>query len=112
MRKASLLKGVGASLTVLLITVSAWGPRSWAGPQDKGKGPQSASAPTHPAAGLTTEETAAFAARFQSEIWPLLTRKESNCVGCHTASNPSQLHFKADAESAFKALQTSGHFDP
>src|SRR5712692_10136473 len=33
--------------------------------------------------GLSVEDSRTFADRFEREIWPLLVRKEAECVGCH-----------------------------
>ncbi len=49
---------------------------------------------------------------FARDIWPLLTRPDANCVACHTASNPSQLHLPADAQSGYRQLLAEGRLDP
>jgi len=49
--------------------------------------------------------------RFARDIWPLLTRSDASCVACHTKSNPSQLHFPADAQSSYRQLLFEGRLD-
>lgn len=60
----------------------------------------------------TAGEPSDLEARFTREIWPLLTRSQASCVACHTKSNPSQLHFPADAQSSFRQLVAEGRLDP
>lgn len=65
-----------------------------------------------PPAAYSPEDLATFSKRFTADIWPLLTRSSSNCTGCHTASNASQLHLPSTPEESFKTLLSSGHLDP
>ncbi|MCS6858878.1 MAG: hypothetical protein NZT92_01000 [Abditibacteriales bacterium] len=65
-----------------------------------------------PATKLSAGDMKALSQRFQKELWPLLTRPESNCVTCHTDRNPSQLHLPKDADAAFKYLLGNNFFDP
>jgi hypothetical protein len=88
----------------LLFAVCVLGPSGSAAP-GKAKAP----GPTAPDAGVSPQEMAGLSKRFHDEIWPLLAR---NCTGCHTASNPSQLHFASSADDSFKALIADGHLDP
>ncbi|HLK58451.1 MAG TPA: hypothetical protein VKU00_17920 [Chthonomonadaceae bacterium] len=104
---ANTLRIVGAGLTILLFILCGVGPRSWAGPPDK-----SAPQPVAPSALYAPEDVAAFSQRFQQDIWPLLARKSSNCVGCHTNMNPSQLHLVGTPDALFKVLIADGHFEP
>jgi hypothetical protein len=106
-RKTTIIRWLGAGLSALLFVVCGVGPRSWAGPVEKAK-----AKPAPPAAAYSAEDIAAFSARFQRELWPLLTRKESGCAGCHNAGNPSQLRITGDPEALFKVLLSDGHFDP
>src|SRR5689334_16456161 len=86
------------------------GPRSWgqhAGPEQP--------APKLPASASATQGNSALqtlAARFRSEIVPLLTRKSSNCVGCHAPGGSAQLRLTGDPDTLFRDLTHSGHFDP
>lgn len=65
-----------------------------------------------PLAGFTEEELEAFTKRFQSEVWPLLTRTKKSCVSCHDADSDSQLHLLDEPVSAFRRLLVEGRLDP
>ncbi|MHB8520121.1 MAG: hypothetical protein ACYDH9_05135 [Limisphaerales bacterium] len=60
-----------------------------------------------------TDPAKVFRQRFQTRIWPLLTRGgDHSCVHCHDAENESDLHFLDDAESSFQMLVEKGYFAP
>ena len=63
---------------------------------------------------LAVEQQIALAKRFETEIWPLLTRDRGgkSCVGCHNDKNPSALKFLPDTASNFTMLLDNGFFDP
>src|SRR5262249_17257539 len=61
---------------------------------------------------LSEEDVGRFAERFEREIWPLLVRKEADCVGCHSEQNPSQLHFQSSPAESFRRLVDDSYFDP
>ncbi|MBI3854120.1 MAG: hypothetical protein HY293_00350 [Planctomycetes bacterium] len=63
-------------------------------------------------AGFTEEELSQFSKRFETEIWPLLTRGKKNCVTCHDHESDSQLHLVEEPEAAFKRLLVEGRLDP
>jgi hypothetical protein len=74
---------------------------------------QSSSSSTAPRRGLAAEDERRFEERFESEIWPLLTRSQGGCVSCHNAKNPSQLHFAPEgAAASFHRLLTAGFLEP
>ena len=60
------------------------------------------------------ENEAAFLARFEKEIWPLLRRGEGkdSCLGCHDAESESELRFHSDSRSSFRMLLSRGYFEP
>src|SRR5215831_16288199 len=99
---------LGGALTAALFVVCGVTPYSRASGAGSGQGRPDAAQ----AAGYTPEDLAAFSQRFRADIWPLLTRDESRCTACHTAHNPSQLHFSSDPDHDFRALLADGHFDP
>jgi hypothetical protein len=98
---------LGAVLTLLLIAGGAFGPLSWAGQSGSSR-----RRPPIPTAPYAAADIAAFTARFQTEIWPLLTDRAGNCAGCHRVSNPSQMHLVGSTDDVFKTLLNEGHFDP
>ncbi len=107
MDKERALRFLGAALTIGLIVACGFG----AGKEAQKRAGGKASGETTQALPYAPEDLATFSKRFQTDIWPLLTRKESNCVGCHNATNPSQLHFGKSPDQVFTALITDGHLD-
>lgn len=61
-----------------------------------------------PKAALTD---ATMQARFEKQVWPLLTRSAANCVACHGKDNPSQLHFPDGAANSYHQMLTEGRLD-
>lgn len=98
------LPGMALGVTGLLLAACLTWPNQGGGQSKKSKADAAQAM-----AAYAPEDVAAFSQRFQKDLWPLLSR---NCTGCHTATNPSQLHFTADPEANFKAMLADGHFDP
>jgi hypothetical protein len=92
----------GAATTVFLLLLGA----TWLTQPRSVQGDQAFAAPHV----VLTEDN--LQKRFTQEIWPLLTRPQASCVGCHTLKNPSQLHFPDDAASSYKQLLSEGRLDP
>jgi len=90
----------GAATTLFLLLIGA----SWLTPHPV-QGEQTSGA--KPAAAKSSDS----AQRFARDIWPLLTRSDASCIACHTKSNPSQLHFPADAQSSYRQLLSEGRLD-
>jgi hypothetical protein len=107
MGKERMTRFLGIGLTIALIVACAFGPGQAALRRTKGSATSAASR----ALPYSPEDIVAFSKRFQTDIWSLLTRKESNCTGCHNATNPSQLHFGKDPDQVFQTLLTDGHLD-
>ncbi len=105
------LKRLGALLTAGVLGACFFGPDSRADLKRGEVEKKRVSAEAVGAAGLTSAEETAFSARFTQEVWPLLSRQESGCTGCHTGKNASQLRLDPSAEVNFKALLLDGHFD-
>jgi hypothetical protein len=60
---------------------------------------------------LSDADRAAFAKRFERELWPLLTRGgKDGCVGCHSAKGRPQPRFSGDAAKDFRMLVKEGFF--
>src|SRR5438105_2462877 len=56
----------------------------------------------HPASALlSTEDSRRFAERFAKEVWPLLTRKEADCLACHGTNSATPLKMFADPAATF-----------
>jgi hypothetical protein len=98
----TLFKSARAALSILLL--------SCAPPVDPA--PESVSTGPHIIAGFTEEELIAFSKRFETQLWPLLTRTKKSCVSCHNNDNDSQLELAATADAAFKRLVVEGRLDP
>jgi hypothetical protein len=59
------------------------------------------------------DPTAAFSARFEKEVWPLMIRRDRDgCVGCHNAKHRSTLKFSGEAARDFQMLLREGFFLP
>ena len=99
-----MIKFVGAGLTIGLFFACAFGPSSRAEKAEKAK----SNAANATGTGLSAEDEAAFLKRFQSDVWPLLSR---NCATCHTGANASQLRLSKESEANFKLMLTDGHFE-
>ena len=58
-----------------------------------------------------TDLSAAFNARFEKEVWPLMIRRDRDgCVGCHNARHRSTLKFSGEAARDFQMLLREGFF--
>ena len=69
--------------------------------------------PPAAAEGLAADQMAAWSRRFESEIWPLMTRHERDgCVGCHTPRHRSMLKFSGRADADFRMLLEGGFLLP
>jgi hypothetical protein len=108
MRRRLLACAAGAWLmTFGLLVASVWGSPYRLSPSPVfGRGGRGVRASL-----LSPQDNRAFAARFAKEIWPLITRKESNCLACHSTGSMTPLKLFPDAESSFKTLLTDGHLD-
>jgi hypothetical protein len=64
---------------------------------------------------LSEADRAAFAERFEKEIWPVLSRggKES-CIGCHAVGkgNVTTLRFTGDARKDYAKILKEGYLIP
>src|SRR5438477_13154149 len=109
MRYAGLFASVGAALA-LFFTAIACGGEAAPKPLEASVGTPAKPKPAQ-LAGFTEEELAQFSKRFQSELWPLLTRSRNSCVSCHDAESESQLHMLEEPDAAFKHLIVEGRFD-
>src|SRR5579871_376711 len=94
----------GWVLTFGLVMASVWGmPGKQTGRRPVGK--------AAPAALLSPQESKLLGERFAKEVWPLLSRKESDCLTCHGTNSMTPLKLFPDAESTFKTLLGDGHLD-
>jgi hypothetical protein len=60
---------------------------------------------------LLPEDRKVFAARFEKEVWPLLTKDGKNgCVGCHSGKIVSALKLTGKLEKDFPMLLKDGFF--
>ncbi|MBI1387037.1 MAG: hypothetical protein GC154_01140 [bacterium] len=64
----------------------------------------------HPA--ISNETRAAFAARFESEIWPLFNQGGMNCLTCHASAEQTPVQFGPDGEITFQHLMDRDYFNP
>ncbi|MFM7204939.1 MAG: DUF1592 domain-containing protein [Myxococcota bacterium] len=53
-----------------------------------------------------------FAARFECEVYPMLTRSAGGCQGCHASSSERIFKLGADARDSFERLLEGGQLDP
>ncbi|MCI0637912.1 MAG: hypothetical protein L0Y72_25105 [Gemmataceae bacterium] len=60
---------------------------------------------------LGDEDRKTFAARFEKEIWPLMTRDgKKGCVGCHSGKIVAALKLTGDMKKDFQFLLKEGFF--
>lgn len=64
------------------------------------------------APGLTEETKLAFADRFKTQLWPLITAGEKNCFGCHGNQTQTPLEMSEDSRETFLTLLQKNYFDP
>ncbi len=69
-------------------------------------------APAEATAGFSPADAQALAARFEKEIWPLMSRADGGCLSCHVTQNASQFLLLGDSKAAFQKMLAEGHFDP
>jgi hypothetical protein len=74
-------------------------------------GQRAAAAAPAGVAGLSPEDDKALTARFEKEVWPLMSRDDAGCASCHGQKNASQFLMLKDPRSAFHKLLAEGHFD-
>src|ERR1043165_6801511 len=61
---------------------------------------------------LSSEDMSAFSKRFETELWPIMSRGKGDCMHCHDGDGKSQLEIPDDnADTAFKHLLTEDRFD-
>jgi hypothetical protein len=63
-------------------------------------------------AGLSAKDFDELSARFEKELWPVMTSAESGCTSCHGQKNTSQFVISpTSARDAFQKMFLEGHFD-
>ena len=103
----------GWTLTAALVCVITLSASRAAQPKrDKLAKTGDANARSVAAAGLAPNDSAAFQARFDRELWPIMTRSGSGCIVCHGQKNASQFLLLKDSKSAFLKMLGEDHFDP
>lgn len=61
---------------------------------------------------LSDADMSAFSKRFESELWPIMTRGKGDCAHCHDGDGKSQLELPDEhADMAFKHLLSEDRFD-
>ena len=61
---------------------------------------------------MSDADMAAFSKRFETELWPIMTRSKGDCTHCHDGDSKSQLQIPDEnADTAFKHLLTEDRFD-
>jgi len=62
---------------------------------------------------LSDADMVVFSKRFESELWPIMTRGKGDCAHCHDGDGKSQLEIPDEhADTAFKHLLSEDRFDP
>lgn len=113
-------KGVQAGAVALLLLVPLGAVLAQARPgggRPAGRTRPSAGMPApaahSPILGVPAAEVRRLEARFADEVWPLLSRAEGGCLGCHRPGSATQLHFPAGgAAAAFRRLLAGGFLEP
>ena len=98
---------VGAATTLFMLLIGT----SWLTKPHPVQGEQSGGARPATAKSDESSRHEDSSQRFARDIWPLLTRPGASCVACHTKSNPSQLHFAADAQSSYRQILPEGRME-
>ena len=104
-------------LSILLFSTLLLAMTVWGGEADADKTPPSR--PKKPVvqkrefiARLSDADMKAFSKRFETELWPLMTRAKGDCSHCHDGETKSQLEIPDNnADTAFKHLLTEDRFD-
>src|SRR5262245_41985755 len=69
--------------------------------------------PVRAGGAINEEQMKQWTARFEKEIWPLLSRNgKDGCVGCHTPRHRSTLRMSGSAAQDFENLLFGGYFLP
>src|SRR6185295_4803490 len=61
---------------------------------------------------LSNDDMSVFSKRFESELWPIMSRGKGDCMHCHDGDGKSQLEIPDEnPDTAFKHLLTEDRFD-
>lgn len=111
MRKKGINKGISAGILFSVLLIS-WAWASKMPVNSRVHSPSRTFSPPQPSSNANQDPYQPFILRFKKDLWPLITRAESNCLLCHSKKNTSQLLLLPSAEASFKRLLREHFFDP